>query len=128
MKIILPVKERKSYFNGWETEKATYEFECPQCSAKKKIEFKEILDAAWGWHERTKEPKRSLLAKTFGIDLTDRSIRNGMHAVVTTSCSECGIDIYTFFWFQEYRHSCYDISVRALATNRAEPVASGQRR
>jgi sarcosine oxidase delta subunit len=128
MKLIQPLKERPSFFDGWETEKATYTFECPHCGSEEKIEFKEMLEAAWGWQERATEKKRKELAEVFKINLSDRNIGHGMKSVVESICSKCARPTYTFFWFQEYRHSCYDISLRASAIENTEQGGGGQLR
>ncbi len=123
MKITKPLKERESFFNGWETDKATYKFDCSNCGCEEAITFKQILDAAWGWQERTPEEKRNALAKVFEIDLSDSNISSGMKAVVETECAKCKQATFTYFWFNEYRHSCYDISFRASAIQDTEQGA-----
>ena len=128
MKLIQPLKERTSFFDGAETANATYWFECPHCGSEEKIEFKDMLEAAWGWEEMMPKKKQIELAKVFQIDLSDRSIRHGMKSVVESICSTCENPTYTFFWFQEYRHSCYEISLRASAIENTEQGGGGQLR
>jgi len=115
MKLIQPLKERPPFFDGWKTKKATYKFECPHCGSEEKIEFKEMTEAAWRWEERATENKRRELAEVFKIDLSDRYIGQGMTSVVESICSKCANPTYTYFWFNEYRNSCYAISLRASA-------------
>lgn len=110
MKIVDPVKTREPFFDGWETEKVKHRFACASCGARECINFKPILDAAWGWKERTESPIKIKLAELFSIDLKNKYIGNGMDAVVTTKCSHCEEITYTYFWFNEYRHSCYQIT------------------
>jgi hypothetical protein len=117
MKIVEPVQERHAFFNGWETEGAFYDHVCNQCHTKNRIVFKDILDAAWGWREKTNPKHRKMIADIFKIDLANRSIGSGMDAIVTKKCNECDATYYVFFWFYEYRHSCYDISLRGIAKN-----------
>jgi hypothetical protein len=123
MKLVQPIQERESFFNGWETDNACYRFDCPHCSSKLNIKFKQMLDAAWGWQERTPGQTRNALASIFKIDLSDRNIGSGMKAVVETECPNCRRPTFTFFWFHEYRHSCYDISLRASAIQETEQAA-----
>ena len=120
MKIIESIKERKSFFNGWETENAFYDLICSQCKQPARITFKEMLDAAWGWIERMEITERTSVSAAFGIDIRNKSIRDGMTAIVTKTCSGCGATHYAFLWFNEYRHSCYDISLRAIAMKTTE--------
>lgn len=110
MKIIDSVSKRKPFFDGWETEKVKHNFSCASCGARESIIFKSILDAAWGWKERTEAYVCIELAELFGIDLKNKFIGNGMDAVVTTKCSHCDEITYTYFLFNEYRHSCYQIT------------------
>lgn len=121
MKIVEPVKERPSFFNGWETEAATYSVSCSRCGKPIPTVFKEMLDGAWGWKERLPPGERQDVADTFGINLSNRSIGNGMSAIVKKKCESCGTTHYIYFWFHEYRHSCYDISLRGLAQMETEP-------
>ena len=120
MKIIEPIMERPSFFNGWETDKAFYDLICSQCNQPSRITFKEMLDAAWGWIERMEITERTSVADAFGIDLQNKYIGNGMTAIVTKICASCGATHYVFLWFDEYRHSCYDISLRAIAKKSTE--------
>ncbi|MFO8009652.1 MAG: hypothetical protein R6U89_02455 [Dehalococcoidia bacterium] len=115
MKIIEQVKEREPFFDGWETEKVGFTFRCDHCRTSCIISFKEILDAAWGWKESMAVDQKKAVALAFGIDLDNRNIGNGMNAVVTKVCANCKKTFYVFFWFHEYRHSCYQISLRGLA-------------
>ena len=128
MKIIEPIKERTSFFNGWETDKAFYDLICSQCNQPSRITFNEMLDAAWGWIESMEINERKSVADTFGINLQNKFIGNGMTAVVTKVCPSCGAVHYVFLWFHEYRHSCYDISLRAIAKMSTEQGVPGYRR
>jgi hypothetical protein len=74
-----------------------------------------MLDAAWSWREKMKEEDRVAVAQLFGIDLANRSIADGMDAVVEKVCAPCGSHNLLHFRFHEYRHSCYEISTRAIA-------------
>ena len=121
MKIIEPIKERPAFFNGWETDKAVCDLICSQCNQQARITFKEMLDAAWRWKERMEITERTAVADAFGIDLRNKSIGTGMTAIVTKTCTGCGATHYAFLWFHEYRHSCYDISLRASAKKNTEP-------
>lgn len=115
MKIIETVKARKPFFDGWETEKVKHTFTCSSCGAEGCINFKLILDAAWDWKERTESPVKIKLAELFDIDLKNKFIGNGMDAVVSTKCSNCEGITYTYFYFHEYRNSCYQIAFRGSA-------------
>jgi hypothetical protein len=123
MKIIKPLQERSSFFDGWETDKAVYNLVCVHCKADNLILFKEMLDAAWGWVEKTEPNERQLVANIFKINLENKSIRSGQHCVVAKKCHECGAQYYAFFWFNEYRNSCYDISLRGIAEKNTEQGA-----
>ena len=81
-----------------------------------------MLHAAWGWQDRTPDETRNALALIFKIDLSDRNIGSGMNAVVETACAKCKRTTFTYFWFHEYRHSCYDIAMRASAIQETEQV------
>jgi hypothetical protein len=120
MIIIEPVKERPAFFNGWETDKAFFDLICSQCKQPARICFKEMLDAAWGWKERMELTERQAVADAFGIDLGNKSIGNGMTAIVTKTCDGCGATHHAFMCFHEYRHSCYDISLRAIGKGNTE--------
>lgn len=121
MTIIEPVKKRPSFFNGWDTESATYDFVCSACGDLTHVAFKEMLDAAWGWQEMFRPSERQFIAGIFGIDLSNKSIGNGMSAIVTKQCASCEVIHDIYFWFHEYRHSCYDISLRGIARRTTEP-------
>jgi hypothetical protein len=116
MKIVLEYKERPAFFNGWKTEDATYRFSCAACGAKIAIGFSEMLNAAWSWKEKAEEVEKQSLAQVFHIDLARRSIASGMDAVVRSSCPKCEAVYFAYFWFHEYRNSCYSISIRSIAT------------
>lgn len=117
MTIIEPVKTRKPFFDGWETDQVCYVHACHRCAAKAKIGFREIHAAAWGWRENTEEQLRSSLASHFGIDLSSKYIGNGMDAVVLSQCQKCSDTNFIYFWFHEYRHSCFEISLRGSAAS-----------
>jgi hypothetical protein len=90
IKIIETIKKRKAFFDGWETSKASYTISCAQCRTENVIVFKEILDAAWSWKETTENKEKHAIAGTFGIDLDNKWIGDGMDAVVTKICAGCG--------------------------------------
>ena len=115
MRIIESVKEREPFFDGWETDKAVFNYSCDQCKASIVISFKDMLNAAWGWIEKTKEDQKTAIAAAFGIDLEDKFIGNGMSSVVTKVCPKCNQTHHIFFWFHEYRNSCYRIVFKGLA-------------
>jgi len=117
MTTIEPVKMRKPFFDGWETDKVRYAFSCYSCGTEATIGFKNILEAAWGWKEKTELQLRSSVASHFGIDLGNKFIGDGMDAVVISQCSKCSRRTFVYFWFHEYRHSCYQISLRGLSSN-----------
>jgi len=123
MKLIVPPQVRPPFFDGWETERATYRFACDACNSDIRVTFPELLQAAWGWKDKTAEPERTTIAATFHIDLTRRSIADGMDAVVRSSCPNCGAVYFSHFWFHEYRHSAYQISLRAIASHATPKVA-----
>jgi hypothetical protein len=122
MKLVQRLRERESFFNGWKIEKATYKFQCSHCGSNLNIKFKQMLDAAWGWQERTPDETRKALALIFEIDLTGRNSGSGMDAVVESECAKCKRTTFTFFWFDEYRQSCYDISLRGSAVQESESL------
>ena len=113
MKIIEPTKDRSSFFNGSETIKVKYKFVCSQCRKKSIINFKQILDAAWGWVDKFESEELNKIADTFDINLNNRSIADGMTAIIKHHCA-CGAEHYIYFWFDEYRNSCYDISLKGI--------------
>jgi hypothetical protein len=115
MKTIEPFRLREPFFDGWKTDKVRYPFSCPSCDKGKDIRFAEICEAAWGWRERTEVRLRSSIASHFGIDLTSRYIGDGMDAVIASKCVRCNQVTYVYFWFHEYRNSCYEISLRGIA-------------
>lgn len=115
MKLLEPVKTRKPFFDGWETDKVKFTFTCSSCGTNASIDFKNILDAAWSWKDKTEAPIKNELAELFGIALTNKSIGNGMDAVVSSKCLNCRQITYTYFWFHEYRNSCYKIALRGSA-------------
>ena len=123
MKLITPSQVRRPFFDGWETDRATYRFPCDSCGSDIAVTFTEMLQAAWGWKDKTAEPERTTLAAIFHIDLARRSIADGMDAVVRSSCPNCGAVYFSHFWFHEYRHSAYQISLRAIASNATTNVA-----
>ena len=129
MKLYQPVKDREPFFTGWDTKEATFDSGCPHCKARVRIEFKEMLDAAWGWKDKMDEGLKKALAEIFGINLANNSIGMGMPGVVARSCSECGRSSYFYFHFRETSNSVYSISLRAAATdepNQAEQDGAGQ--
>ena len=117
MTTIQPVKTRKPFFDGWETDKVHYTFSCYSCGTDATIGFKDMLHAAWGWKENTEPELRASLATHFGIDLTNKYIGEGMNAVVISQCSKCSRRTFIYFWFHEYRNSCYQISLRGLSSD-----------
>ena len=119
MRIVEPLKEREPFFEGWQTDEGSFTYPCPGCALDQTIGFTEILKAAWGWRERTGEPLRSELAKQFRINLSDRSIGNGMDAVVDRACPQCAANVFVCFSFLETSNSVYRISLSAIAENEA---------
>jgi hypothetical protein len=117
MTTLEPIKAREPFFDGWETDKVTHTFSCHACGAEVSVGFGDMHHAAWGWRERTEPQLRSSLATHFGIDLTNKYIGDGMDAVVVAHCPKCGGKTYLYFWFHEYRHSCYQISLRGAAAD-----------
>ena len=105
MKLIVQPQARLPFFDGWQTELATYRFACEACNSDIRVTFPEMLHAAWGWKDKTAEPEQATIAATFHIDLTRRSIADGMDAVVRSCCPNCGAVYFSHFWFHEYRHS-----------------------
>lgn len=120
-----PIKDREPFFTGWDTNEATYEKRCPHCRERISVVFKEMLDAAWGWRDRMDPSLRDLLAKVFGIDLTNRSIGSGMPGVVAKKCESCGASSYFYFSFLEISNSVYRISLRAAATDEPNETEQG---
>ncbi len=123
MKLITPSKTRRPFFDGWETDNATYRFSCDSCRSDILVTFSEMLQSAWGWKEKTAKSDRMTLAAIFHIDLARRSIADGMDAVIRSSCPSCGAVYFSHFWFHEYRHSAYQISLRAIAFDTSKGVA-----
>jgi len=117
MNLYLPIKDREPFFQGWDTNEASFDSGCPHCKARLRIEFKDMLDAAWGWSDRMEEPLRGELADVFGIDISNRSIGDGMPGVVAKFCPDCRMSSYFYFSFQETSNSVYRISLRAAATD-----------
>jgi hypothetical protein len=116
MKLFQPIKEREPFFTGWETKLAVFDTGCPHCKSRLEVKFKEMLDAAWGWSDRMDSSLRDPLAKIFGIDVSNRSIGNGMPGVVVRECPQCRTCSYFYFHFRETSNSVYSISLRAAAT------------
>lgn len=119
-----PVKDRAPFFTGCNTKEAAFGSRCPHCKAQIGIEFKEMLDAAWGWKDKMDEDLKTPLAEIFGINLSNNSIGMGMPGVVTHSCVDCGMASYFYFHFRETSNSVYSISLRAAATD--EPTQAEQ--
>ena len=120
METLEETQKRRPFFDGADTERATYSLRCDQCGTTIKVRFKQMLDAAWGWRDRTDPDLASRIAKQFRIDLKNTSIRGGMDAVVSCKCPNCGRKLYGYFWFPEYRHSCYEISMYGIAADASE--------
>lgn len=116
MTTIEPVEAREPFFDGWETGTCCYTYRCRSCGTEVTIGFSEINDAAWGWREKTEGRLRSTLAAHFRIDLGDTYIGNGMDAVVVSPCPKCAHTTCVYFWVNEYRHSCYQVSLRGLSS------------
>ena len=125
MRLIEQVRQRPSFLDGWETDKATFAFRCPHCEEAMSVTFKEMLDAAWGWKDGTAPLLRERLGATFAINLNNRSIGSGMAAVVSKACAKCRTDYHFYFWLDEYRNSCYAIGLRAIAEGDTEPTGGG---
>jgi len=117
MTVIEPVANRAPFFDGGETNNVKYVFSCPSCGTESIVVFKDMLQAAWGWREKTERNLRLSIACHFGINLNNNSIGSGMDAVVVSQCSKCSEQTFIYFWFHEYRNSCYRISLRGLAFN-----------
>jgi hypothetical protein len=117
MRTIEPVREREPFFDSWETKKFHYAFSCSSCGTEAAIEFDEILESAWGWKENTEQHLKWAIASHFGIDLTNKYIDLGMDAVVVWQCAKCSHKTFVYFWFHEYRNSCYQISLRGLSSD-----------
>ena len=115
MKLVLASEERPPFFDGWKTDEAIYSSACDSCGREMTVHFPAMLDAAWSWREKMKEVDRAAVARVFRIDLANRSIAKGMDAVVDQVCSHCGSRHLLHFHFHEYRHSCYEISIRGIA-------------
>lgn len=118
MQLYEVVKDREPFFTGWETESAIFDTRCPHCKANIQIKFKEMLDAAWGWQDRLNPRLLKPLASVFNINLSNRSIVNGMPGVVASECLDCGICSFFYFNFRETSHSVYSISLRGAATEK----------
>ena len=117
METLEETRRRRPFFDGADTERASYDLRCDKCDAIINVRFKQMLDAAWGWREKTNSSLASRIAKQFRIDLENKSIRGGMDAVVSCRCPNCGRKLFGCFWFHEYRHSCYAISLRGVAAD-----------
>lgn len=117
MNTIEPVRTREPFFDGLETGMVHQSYSCPSCGSDVKIGFTDIHHAAWNWRDETEHRLRASLAAHFGIDLTNMYIGDGMDAVVAAQCPRCARTMYVYFWFHEYRHSCYQISLRGVVIN-----------
>ncbi|MDA0767947.1 MAG: hypothetical protein O3A92_14140 [Verrucomicrobia bacterium] len=125
MKLYLPVIDREPFFTGWHTKEALFDSGCPHCGTQIRIEFKEMLYAAWGWKDEMQEGLKKKLAEIFGINLSNNSIGLGMPSVVARSCTECGKSSYFYFHFRETSNSVYSISLRGGATDEPKQAEEG---
>ena len=53
METLEETRKRRPFFDGADTERASYSLRCDQCGTTIKVRFKQMLDAAWGWRDRT---------------------------------------------------------------------------
>ena len=115
MKLVEPLLDRPPFFDGWETQNAGFQFRCGDCATLQQIGVLHIAEAAWSWRNQFEEPLRSEIAGCFQINLNNTSIASGMDAVVRVLCEKCSRCSFDFFWINEYRHSCYQDSLKAIA-------------
>lgn len=120
LRTIEKVDIRVPFFSGWDTTKANYVYNCPHCKNELHIAFSAMLNAAWGWKEDDTIQPKYQIANHFGINLENKSIGTGMDAVVLCICSHCQERSIIDFWFNEYRNSCYEISLKGMATLEGE--------
>jgi len=114
IEIIEPIKSRSPYFDGWDTNKAAFLYSCNDCKADLKVLFTDILEAAWGWKYEDNKEQINIIADIFEIDLTNKSIENGMNAIIINECHNCkSIQVINLI-LDEYRNSCYKISLRSI--------------
>ena len=116
MQLFEPIKNRKPFFTGSETETAHFDSGCPHCETTLKVTFKEMLQAAWSGQEQIEERYRDSVANLFHINVKNLSIHQGMPGVVSRICDGCERQLFFHFHFWETSNSVYSISLRGAAT------------
>ena len=109
----VPGFDSSPYFEGWDTSKANYSFNCPRCGMRLQVDFSAVHDGAWFWKERFAPDEVEELTKTFGIP--QQSATDTWPSFSRIYCRSCKTDFVFFAGFDEYRHSAFRLTAIALA-------------
>ena len=101
------------YFDGWDTAIATYECACPECDATLQIDFSTVRTGAWKWKESFSQSEIEELSVTFG--LPRERAPQPWPSLSRVACVRCKAEYIFYASFDEYRHSAFRLTARALA-------------
>ena len=110
-----PSISRAPYFDGWETELASYRFKCALCSTEVLVPFSAIRDGAFGWRERFAPEEAESIAAHFQLGEAANALESGWPSISTPSCPNCQSSFVFYAAFDEYRHSGYKIVAQGLS-------------
>ena len=117
MKFILtqavPGSRPPLYFDGWDTSKANYHFECPTCGMRLGIDFSTVHHGAWRWEESFSADEVKELSEIFG--LPQERAPQAWPSLSRIACQSCKAEFVFYAGVDEYRNSAFRLTARALA-------------
>ena len=106
---------QEPYFDGSDTENASYRFSCAVCQAKLQVPFSLVHRGAWGWREEIPEADVTTIERFFGIEPGRQTPPKPWPSISSIECSSCKIKHVFYASYDEYRNSVFRLIARGLA-------------